>query len=301
MKVVAEEAQEDVTAFKPKRLARTFMILRLPDPSPSSASERTTRDGTDLVPSRKGKEKASAPDGYAIKPARPALSTASSRSSFRSPPSSGGSTPVRTPSKAGHSRLDVRQVNKELSQRSLTTRPTVHRSPSSSLRVKTNGHGQVNGRVLGRISDVPKVDDLVVPYYISSIHQPSTNPRFLFFEEGEFAPWLTVEEAASDKTILEVWYETESGWSKAEGVGGELVLSDLRRVERNVQLPDNAVLVNLSTDPRSTFYLPVGDAAREEGRHAMTTGVMERSKRETRMKKGAGLGGLHQYVTEDDV
>lgn len=113
-------------------------------------------------------------------------------------------------------------------------------------------------------------------------------------DEGDFAPWLTIEEGASDQTILEVWYETESGWRIADDVGGRLDLHALMRLDKSVDLQDNAVLLTLSTDPRSTFYIPLDGASHSKS--AAASGVVERSKRETRMKKGVGLGGLHQYI-----
>jgi hypothetical protein len=137
-----------------------------------------------------------------------------------------------------------------------------------------------------------------IPFYISPIHHPSTNPRFLSLEEGDLAPWLTVEEAASNSAILEIWYEeTDSKWHKANLAGiGLMDLNQFRRLEKDTKLGDNAILITLSTDPRSTYYLDPSSRPDESGRKRSNTDAVERSRRETRMKKGIGLGGLHQCV-----
>jgi hypothetical protein len=143
-----------------------------------------------------------------------------------------------------------------------------------------------------------------VPFYISPIHHPSTNPRFLQLEEGDFASWLTTEESASSQATLEVWYEDFTGegeekkWLKADTIGGPLNLTNLRKLENGVKLGDNAILITLGMDTDSTYYLdpsPADSAGEVDASKARD--AVERSRRETRMKKGVGLGGLHQYVS----
>jgi len=149
----------------------------------------------------------------------------------------------------------------------------------------------------------PKGQPDSVPFYISPIHHPSTNPRFLQLEEGDFAPWLTVEELASSQAILEVWYEDSTGegdekkWRKADTIGEPINLTNLRKLESGVKLGDNAILITMGMDPDSTYYLdtnPSDSAGKVDASKAKD--AVERSRRETRMKKGVGLGGLHQYV-----
>jgi hypothetical protein len=253
--IKAIQEQDVQSEVKEKKLARTFLVLRLPTDEGQASGDVNTNGSQGSVPppSRKGKERAvnGASNG------RPSLRTTSSQSSVDSFISSGRSTPTNGPT-------------------SNTNRPP-----------KSRAKGQPES----------------VPFYISPIHHPSTNPRFLQLEEGDFAPWLTTEESASNQAILEVWYEDSTGeggekkWRKADTIGGPLNLTDLRKLENGVKLGDNALLITLGMDPGSTYYLdtssaiPAGISNGPKARDAV-----ERSRRETRMKKGVGLGGLHQYV-----
>jgi hypothetical protein len=259
--VKAIQEQDTQNEVKEKKLARTFLVLCLPSESGKAGGSVDIGRGSVPLPSRKGKEKA---NGNANGNGRPSLSTSSSQSSVDSFTSSG-----RTPPTCGTS---IKQ--------------------KSSIKIHRNGETDST------------------PFYISPIHHPSTNPRFLQLEEGDFAPWLSTEEAASSQAILEVWYEDllqeaegedkKKSWHKADTIGGDLDLTHLRKLEKGVKLGDNAILVTLGTDPTSTYYLEpdpnssksVGDTGVSRARDAV-----ERSRRETRMKKGVGLGGLHQYVT----
>ena len=253
--IKAIQEQDVQSEVKEKKLARTFLVLRLPTDKGqvNGNSDMNGSQGSVPPPSRKGKERAV----NGTSSGRPSLRTNSSQSSIDSFVSSGRSTP--------------------------TNGPTSNGKPSQKLRPK----GQPDS----------------VPFYISPIHHPSTNPRFLQLEEGDFAPWLTVEESASSQAILEVWYEDRTGegeekkWRKADTIGGPINLTDLRKLEGGVNLGDNAILITLGMDPDSTYYLDtnyVDSAGKIDGSKARD--AVERSRRETRMKKGVGLGGLHQYV-----
>jgi len=255
--VKAIQEQDVQSEVKEKKLARTFLVLRLPtDKGQASGNAETNgNQGSVPPPSRKGKERAVNGNTNG----RPSLRTNSSQSSVDSFVSSGRSTPTNGPTSNG--------------TRSQKSRP--REQPDS------------------------------VPFYISPVHHPSTNPRFLQLEEGDFAPWLTTEESASNQAILEVWYEDstenegEKKWCKADMIGGPMNLTDLRKLESGVKLGDNAILITLGMDPDSTYYLdtdPANSAGRFDASKAKARDAVERSRRETRMKKGVGLGGLHQYV-----
>jgi len=124
----------------------------------------------------------------------------------------------------------------------------------------------------------------------------------------DFAPWLTVEESAATVITLEVWYQDEHGWKMLEGVGGEIQLGMLKRIQGEVEgTEENTVQLVFTSDPKAIWYLPdpfvVGkDSVQEDAKPVETAqtrresvqGVMERSKRETRMRRGAGVGSLHQ-------
>lgn len=78
-------------------------------------------------------------------------------------------------------------------------------------------------------------------------------------------------------------------------------LTRLRKLKSGVKLGDNALLITLGADPSSTYYLDPDyrtDIKREgAGDRSRARDAVERSRRETKMKKGVGLGGLHQCVS----
>jgi len=253
--IKAIQEQDVQSEVKEKKLARTFLVLRLPVPTDKGQvdgnPDMNGSQGSVPPPSRKGKERAVNGNTNG----RPSLRTTSSQSSVDSFVASGRSTP--------------------------TNGPTSNGKPSHKSR--------------------PKRHPDTVPFYISPIHHPSTNPRFLQLEEGDFAPWLTTEESASSQANLEVWYEDSTGnegekkWLKADTIGGPINLTDLRKLESGVKLGDSAILITLGMDPDSTYCLDTnlaGSAVDSNGPKARD--ALERSRRETRMKKGVGLGGLHQ-------
>ena len=324
--VKAIQEQDVQSEVKEKKLARTFLALRLPSRQTKNGTSTSTGHGTVPAPSRKGKERAVNGNGNrnGHGDARPSLSTSSSRSSVDSFKSSGRSTPTMIRD-GSRSESDEAQLK--------GSRPAINLERTDSLfssrsmkRVGSNSNG--NGPVIttsfvgslhrndsftskGRAQGSPES----IPFYISPIHHPSTNPRFLHLEEGDFAPWLTTEESASSQAILEVWYEDEdadstkegqekqSKWRKADNLGGEIDLTRLRRLENGTKLGDNAILLTLGTDPDKTYYLdpnPDHGSANTNG-VSRTNDAVERSRRETRMKKGVGLGGLHQYVESSSL
>jgi hypothetical protein len=112
---------------------------------------------------------------------------------------------------------------------------------------------------------------------------------------------------------VEVWYESPDGeWAVVPDLGGQVDLRDLKEVEKGMCIPDNTLEFTLASAPKAVFYLPsredldngVEDEEKESGGAKQVTaarvgaqdlkGVMERSLRETRMKRGAGVGALHQ-------
>ena len=311
-----KEVQEDEGDIKEKRLARTFLVLRLPDSSGSGSGSR--KETTVPPPSRKGKEKAVNANGHENGSVRPTLSTSSSRSSVHSKTSSGRSTPTRDQTNAGTPDISKANGHDRVKDSDSTRHRTDSVSSSISMRrIPTGPNGTAkektdceltNQSYAGKAKTNPPTRDSI-PFYISPIHHPSTDPRFLQLEEGDFAPWLSVEESASDHAVLELWYEDHDQdqdqnqkvkWRKlSPGIlGGEINLGHLRPLESGVKLGDNSVLITLATDPRSTYYLDptyIGQGGASDARSGARDAV-ERSRRETRMKKGVGLGGLHQYV-----
>lgn len=98
---------------------------------------------------------------------------------------------------------------------------------------------------------------------------------------------------------MEVWYEDDPGshaWKQLEITRGPIDLSTLRRVNKGTAFEDNTLQFTLSSDPDGLYYLPPedGGASFTEERRETVKGIVERSMRETRMKKGVGVGALHQ-------
>jgi hypothetical protein len=292
----AEEVkvQEDMGDMKEKRLARTFLVLRLP--------ESHSGEGSGVLPSRKGKEKAISVGVNGNGTMRPSLSTSSSRSSVRTITSSGRSTPTRDQTINDSQHISKSNGDGRFQECSSARQRTDSVSSSVSMRrIPTGPNGTANHKLDAK-EDPPPPTRNSIPFYISPTHHPSTNPRFLQLEEGDFAPWLTVEESASNQAVLEVWYEDidqNKGvkWRKLNtGVVRDINLGHLRRLDSGTKLGDNSVLVTLAIDPRSTYYLdPSHSGIRAVGdERSGARDAVERSRRETRMKKGVGLGGIHQ-------
>lgn len=132
-----------------------------------------------------------------------------------------------------------------------------------------------------------------VPFFFSPIHAPSTNPRFPNLDpEGDFAPWLTTTERAGTAVDVAVWVEERGRWRKLRGVGGLVDLTHLMPITPETPLPPNTLEFGLSTHPKMRFCLPLPGT--EPPKRDPLRGIVERSLRETRMKKGANAGALHQ-------
>lgn len=158
--------------------------------------------------------------------------------------------------------------------------PTSTRRPVSKRR-STTGLAPQSGR------------PAPVPFFLSPIHNPSTNPRFRNLElGGDFAPWLTTGEKAGTKVDVGVWVEERGRWRRLRGVGGLVDLCRLAPVPSDAPLPPNTVEFTLSTHPGMCFCIPPAGAT--PPKRDPIKGAVERSLRETRMKKGANAGALHQ-------
>ena len=280
-----------------KRLARCFVVFKLP-PTKEGMEEGHVRRRTTSCSSTP----ALSPTGP--RRSRPGLPTSGSRTSI----TNGDSPRQRTilhparPDLSRHSSSNnriplYRTASERAKARSGTetkkVRPSVSTHPSfSSLRAPLS----------------PRILELVpsVPFYISPIHKPSTHPRFVNLSTDDFAPWLTVEEAAATMFTLELWYQDESEWKMLEGVGGDIEISSLRRIEgKNQGVDENTVQMVFTSDPKAIWYLPkvssgtddvdgVTKAELPTTRRESVKGILERSRRETRMRKGTGVGSLHQ-------
>lgn len=124
---------------------------------------------------------------------------------------------------------------------------------------------------------------------------------------------MTVQQSAGSELELEIWYEDEEDpddgsnahWKKLKDVSGGIDLRYLRRWHDGKSIPPNTIQFTLSTDPDAIFYMPAHSSSSEDPpspkKRQTVKGVVERSMRETRMRKGVGVGALHQYVKEMPV
>ena len=80
-----------------------------------------------------------------------------------------------------------------------------------------------------------------------------------------------------------------------DNLEGEIDFADLRLVEKDTVLLDNTILFNFDSDPRGLYFVPPKGMPPNETKHTVK-GVVERSMRETRMRRGVGVGALHQWV-----
>ncbi|WVF72410.1 hypothetical protein IAT40_007225 [Kwoniella sp. CBS 6097] len=154
-----------------------------------------------------------------------------------------------------------------------------------------------------------KEKEPTVPFYISPIHHPSTYPRFQGLEEGDFASWLTDTEAAQDELELEIWVEIPSSLAQSSGSkwvklnldgqdekdhgGSKGFIVKLSQLRRGPARGENGVEFTFSHNTKEVYHIPQSGEKRDEDDRR---NIVERSLRETRMKRGAGFGSLHQLV-----
>ncbi|WRT66935.1 uncharacterized protein IL334_003900 [Kwoniella shivajii] len=167
------------------------------------------------------------------------------------------------------------------------TQLTLYDNPSPHLKAKTSRES------LRKEVKNKAVPEIQIPFYVSPIHHPSTHPRFVGLESSDFADWLTSTQSATDEMILEVWVEmSPDKWTKIDSVGGKVNLSELRKGQSK---RTNGIEFTLSHDSKEIYHVANSDEDAEE-EQVKSGAIVERSLRETRMKKGIGVGGLHQLV-----
>lgn len=340
-----------------RRLARTFILLKLPVPTANQKSLGTTVPGPrrsnsdDTVPrTRHGNGHGSPneqtgrngvsnlkgldlrktlqrnPSSTSVKspPTTPTgLGTTSGlrnspqaiRPSMGSPRNSGLTSPAGEKTRSRTTSLNSKRIEDS------PINPPRQRSGSSGAVTVSRGVLQRTASNTGQsrresslrsprltIPETLTTTALVTPFFISSIHHPSINPRFSSLTEDDFAPWLVTEEKASHVFDLELWYESKPDeWTRFDGLSKTVNLGQLRRVDHTAtSLGDNTVLFQLGSDSKALYYLP-DDTLKVESdppssplngsvphTRSAVNGVVERSMRETRMKKGTGVGALHQ-------
>ncbi|GMK55449.1 hypothetical protein CspeluHIS016_0205050 [Cutaneotrichosporon spelunceum] len=229
--------------------------------------------------------------------------------SFPSPPP----TPAQSTSAAGHVSPPTRTRTTSLppkpvrsaSTSSIASIPASPGSPrrgnGSALSEKRAGGGSRPAAIRRSTLGFPARTErpAAVPFFLSPIHEASTQPRWSSLERGDLAPWINSVECAGSRVDLAVWVEDRGKWRRLPGVGGVIDFYDLVPVPQGAVLPPNSVEFTFTSAPHKTFYLPPeGETAPQRDDEK---GVVERSMRETRMKKGANFGGLHQLVNIQSV
>ncbi|KAJ3827637.1 UV radiation resistance protein and autophagy-related subunit 14-domain-containing protein [Lentinula raphanica] len=177
------------------RLVQTFLaVTALPEPHP--VQDEATASSSFSPP-------ASPPNGFPVLGPRkdvpsPSPFSKSRRDSWTSTRSSSHSPPAMS---IGHSRsLSTAAVPRKGLVKPTAGSPLASSSASASTSTS---------------SPIPSV-----PNYLSSIHQPSTNPRFFFNPKSEFAPWTDL---SSTRLEVGLWAKVRNnpGVANANGKGKE--------------------------------------------------------------------------------
>ncbi|ORY25738.1 hypothetical protein BCR39DRAFT_590016 [Naematelia encephala] len=319
-----------------RKLARSFVVLKLPQrsletpgtngvvPGPKRANsddKLKSRPNTETrrTPPRTPSSTSLSPPSTPSHQSRPSMSSSLSRSSLtRMSSQSERTTPPRTrtssltspPTKRSTPSSDSNGLHRTSSARITTPR----KQESMTRPSMPPPRGSLRGSTLTFKSRLPIPEVLhppqipSVPFYVSRIHAPSTHPSFCHLEKGDLASWLTVEEEAGDVLELEVWYEDDGSWRKLENLSRTVKLKDLRKVDPKQPSSENVVELTFSSDPKQVYYVPPSKgevkfegAESAQGQKTTVKGIVERSLRETRMKKGVSVAGLHQLVNMQAV
>jgi hypothetical protein len=321
------QSVQEVTV--PGRLVRCFVLFKLSNrpvaaaapgtpkversaPSPARTASYDVSGSQGRTPTRGTGTRAESSTSMHSPTPSPKLSARStiSRSSLSRVASADSPARQRTVSLGSPSRKDAAPLvfHRKASQTTILKSDLV--APPESL-LLTSG---VSADSMKRTPNSDKKKSLTatypdVPFYISPIHHPSRYPRFLNLNvETDFASWLTVEQFAGTSFRMEIWYEAvesdESGgpgqWTRLSTVDFDIDLSNLRKKEKTTVLASNALEFTLASDPKAIFYLPENDQSTLEDdspskkKRQNLQGIVERSMRESKMRKGVGVGDLHQ-------
>lgn len=140
---------------------------------------------------------------------------------------------------------------------------------------------------------------MIVPFFISPIHSPSIFPRFSDLDpQSDFAPWLTYTDLASTLVEIQIWVEIPDiggdkdvgtrKWKLLEGVGGIVQLDRLTR--KTGQGSPNNLELTFSFDPKGVYCIAPSESSQET-----TSALVEDQKwKDSKLKKGVGVGSLHQ-------
>ncbi|KAK4689968.1 hypothetical protein P7C73_g164, partial [Tremellales sp. Uapishka_1] len=319
------EQQKERVERETRRLVRCFVVLKLPP-------RKVDQPGSVPLPKDRPTKQSKPPKPISRQSSSQSLTPPTNRPPVSRTPtpttSPPASSPARTasltsPSSSGSpGRLLSAAITKETSSNGQGSKSGLSRSESLDRKTRT-GLPSPRGSFRGGVASISRINgkafpsppivppttpaisesDLAVPFYISPVSRSTTNPRFLCLSpETDFAPWLTVGESASSIIDLELWIEESAiKWIKVESLGGRIDLRDLRRITPGEKMLPNTIQFTLSSDPRVLFYLPKVMSNGDGEKTNVDRGVVERSLRETRMKRGPGVGGLHQLVNMQAV
>lgn len=312
---------------KPRRIARSFVVLRLCDPPRSTESlisrPRHPLPTEDYLQSQT--------NGSSDTSRRRTVSRSSSTVSVRSPPTS--PLHARPPLSSHPSRSRTTSLNPPSP---VSTAPGLYRTPSSSnIKERRPLHRTASGRShLVRQNSLDPTMELPskvapvslrpdnVPFYVSGIHHASAFPRWCYLEtRTDLADWLTAEEAASTRFRLEVWYEdllhgSPQGerWRKLDSVDREIRLADLDERKSSSPRTENQIELTFATHPKTVYIVPnlAGEVSAFSGHpqssengdfaHSGSTATpVQPNRSQDRARKGLGFGGLHELVNVQAV
>ena len=315
--------QMELTRKEKRRLARCFVVFRLPPTAPETkSSERCpTRKSAPPGPKKANSDEVILQSKQRESGTRPITISASalSKSSPSSPtivtrttslPGSNSNSRIRTPSLTSHipSKMPSPPLASPRSSElaSLSPRNSSLRGQSTPIasRSSTSIYRSTKKGIIG--SDVaplppprPAVTPMIVPFFISPIHSPSIFPRFSDLDpQSDFAPWLTYTDLASTLVEIQIWVETPDiggdkdvgtrKWKLLEGVGGIVQLDRLTR--KTGQGSPNSLELTFSFDPIGVYCIAPSESSQE------TTSALVEDQRwkDSKLKKGVGVGSLHQ-------
>ncbi|OWZ52421.1 hypothetical protein C351_03682 [Cryptococcus neoformans c8] len=317
--------QMELTRKEKRRLARCFVVFRLPPTAPETkSSERCPTlksappgpkkaNSDEVILQSKQRESGTRPitiSASALSKSSPSSPTIVTRTT--SLPGSNSNSRIRTPSLTSHipSKMPSPPLASPRSSElaSLSPRNSSLRGQSTPIasRSSTSIYRSTKKGIIG--SDVaplppprPAVTPMIVPFFISPIHSPSIFPRFSDLDpQSDFAPWLTYTDLASTLVEIQIWVETPDiggdkdvgtrKWKLLEGVGGIVQLDRLTR--KTGQGSPNSLELTFSFDPKGVYCIAPSESSQE------TTSALVEDQRwkDSKLKKGVGVGSLHQLV-----
>ncbi|WVN89043.1 uncharacterized protein L203_104259 [Cryptococcus depauperatus CBS 7841] len=295
--------QIQLATAESKKLARCFIVLRTPERRVSPVE--SLEEGASIPSPKRAISEGSVSRSQLPPQNMPCSSVLRSQSS----------SPIQTlPTPESSPRIRQRQSMPQDSKRNTSpftspkkssshSSPRLARDTPLKKRPSTSTHSStLNG---GRsnsdpVSSLKGSESPAIPFFISTIHPPSLYPRFFHLNpESDFASWLSYPDLASTTVEAQVWVQVSQDeksvkmWKMLDGVGGLIRLDQLKRqdIGADRKKKPNCLEFTLSFDPKGVYYMPSPDDS-----PALRESSQNNRLREGKLKRGAGIGALHQLV-----